>query len=419
MSFVGESRTLGCVGSAKIDPKRHLQRLTNVAGSLAVLILATACAPDAAIAPRSSPETLSASIDAASSAFALSTSSMAFMPYAVPFSTYDGSGEVVHPDVVSLSREWNGRRIWNVITPYAKSNSGVENPSLFGSDVGENWTIPQGGSNPLARTTRGYLSDPDMVFDSTSNEMWLYYREVENRYDKRHREYHVADHVWVIKSEDATHWSAPRRVTSDTGRFVVSPSVIHRGDMNWLMYSIDAGRDGCSAKSSRVMMRQSPDGISWKTAVPISLTQPGYVAWHLDAQWVPSRNEYWALVAAYKAAQGCTATSLFLATSADGLKWTTYPAPVLARGEYPPFSAAVYRSTFAIDTDDNITIWYSGARVATAGTKKQAPVLSWSAAMSRNSVDALLVRVRDGVRASTVATYGGASGGLRPPTIAP
>jgi hypothetical protein len=54
---------------------------------------------------------------------------------------------------------------------------------------------------------------------------------------------------------------------------------------------------------------------------------------------------------------------VFLATSRDGLSWTTHPSPVLAAGAARVFKDVVYRSTFEYDADtDDITFWYSGAR---------------------------------------------------------
>ena len=315
------------------------------------------------------------------------------------FSTYDGSGEVVHPDVVTFSTPWNGHRFWNALTPYPNSAIRFENPSLYASEDGDSWTVPGGVINPLAKTSRGYLSDPDMVFEPNSNQLWLYYREVENHPDKKTgKMLHAADHVWMTTSSDGAKWTAPRRIATDTGKYLVSPSIVRMSDNVWSMYEIDAGRDGCSAKGSRVVMRKSTNGVTWNAPTPVGLVQAGYVPWHLDVQYIESRHEYWALIAAYQPVKGCTTTSLFLATSQDGKTWTTYPSPVMAPGEIPQFATAVYRSTFAYSEDGNVTIWYSGARSMRAAAKGQPGVLSWSAAVSHTTADAILARVNDKTR---------------------
>jgi hypothetical protein len=189
---------------------------------------------------------------------------------------------------------------------------------------------------------------------------------------------------------------------------MVSPSIVRAPDGRWRMYEVDAGRDGCSARSTQVVLRHSADGVAWGTASAAAFVQPGYQPWHLDVQYVAARGEYWALVAAYVSGRGCTTTSLFLATSPDGLAWTTYRTPVLAPHEFSQFSSAVYRSTFVYAPGGDITIWYSGARVVTAASKKKPAMFAWSAAMSRTTADALLTRVSSSAAAPMpVTTVGG------------
>src|SRR6185312_7044610 len=137
-----------------------------------------------------------------------------------------------------------------------------------------------------------------------------------------------------------------------------------------------------TSKSTRVVLRHSVDGVIWSMPTALSFTQPGYIPWHLDVQYVPHLGAYWALVAAYPRGSACTASSLFLATSADGVKWTTYASPVLARGALPQVSANVYRSTFAFEPNGtSLTIWLTGATTVQRGSQRSGPVLRWSAAV--------------------------------------
>lgn len=374
-----------------------LLRSSVLAGAVTILAACSADRIDGPVTP--SPQAAGSSdfalrVDAVTRpAYSLDTQSG---PVSLSFNTYEGSGQVVHPDVVAFTTPWNGHRYWNVLTPYPNSAIQFENPSLFASDNEDNWEVPEGGSNPLMRTGRGYLSDPDMLFHASTGEMWLYYREVQNNLiGKRKRVVHFADNVWLTKSSDAVHWSAPQRVVADTNRFVVSPSVVQTPDGAMSMYQIDSGRDGCSARSTRITRRRSTDGIAWSKSTAVSFLQPGFVPWHLDVQYIAARDEYWALIAAYPPARGCTTTSLFLATSRDGVNWTTYPTPVLAAGETAAFKSAVYRSTFAYGEDGAVTIWYSGCKVVAPGGKNRPPVLAWSAAVSHTSATALFARVND------------------------
>lgn len=316
-------------------------------------------------------------------------------PVPIEFKTYESSNQVVHPSVVSFPSSWNGRSYWLALTPYPNSDSRVENPSLFASATGDDWSTPPGVTNPLAQTSRGYLSDPDLVFDPVANELRLYYREVVETHHKHERPKHQADNVYMTRSADGVRWSQAVGVASDHGRFVVSPAVSRRADSDWKMWAVDAGRAGCNAHQTHVILRQSLDGVAWSAPTPIRLTQPGYLPWHLEVQWVPQRGEYWALIAAYPRGRACTETSLFLATSPDGLTWTTYSAPVLARGLLPEFSTNVYRSTFAFAPDgEALTIWLTGATTVQRGDRKHAPVLRWSAAVWHTQAHALLAHVR-------------------------
>ncbi|QJR36507.1 hypothetical protein [Gemmatimonas groenlandica] len=358
----------------------------------------TACDAPTPIEPVVSPAVTALATPSSASASLSASAAFSAGPQALAFQTYDGSGEVVHPDVVRFTERWNGYQWWSTLTPYARSSTLLENPSVFASHNGDSWEVPPSVTNPLVRTTRGYLSDPDLVFEPHTRALWMYYREVENARGSNGKTTHVADNVWLMTSEDGMRWSVPTRVAADSGRYVVSPSVVHTADDDWRMYQVDAGTGGCSTKSSRVTVRRSTDGVTWSSRKASGLGQPGYVPWHLDVQYVESRGEYWALTAAYKSGRGCMTSSLFLATSRDGLTWTTYPSPVLAPGEFAPFSAAVYRSTFAVTSPDSVTIWYSGARVATPKRGKTPAVFAWSAAISPMRVDSLFARVRSKTR---------------------
>jgi hypothetical protein len=301
--------------------------------------------------------------------------------------TYDGSGEVVHPDVVRVDRPWSGRRYWMAVTPYPNGNDHYENPSIYASEDGENWSVPRGATNPLARSATGHLSDPDLVFDDASGQLVLYYRDTVLGAGSAH----LSDDVYRTTSDDGVRWTRPALVYSDSARYVVSPTFLRGPDGRWRDWAVDAGVDGCRASRTAVTLRTSSDGRTWSPPHAVALAQPGYQVWHIDVQWVGPRGEYWALYAAYPPEWGCGYTDLFLATSRDGEQWTTYPSPVLARGAVGAFATAVYRSTFVVDTPaDSVTLWFSGMRtdvVMGAGS-----ISHWSSAIARTSVDDLLRR---------------------------
>ncbi len=358
--------------------RRHARAVARVMLASACTA-ALACSPDAALVPRPADAT------------AVRAARVPGMDAPAPtgFATYDGSDEVVHPDVVAFSTPWNGHRYWTAITPYPNGNWRVENPSLFASGNGETFTVPSGLTNPIAQTRRGHLSDPDMLYNAATKELWMYYREVVKSGRR-----HVGDRVFLTRSGDGVRWSAPAPVVAATKHYVVSPTVARDAATGWRMWAVDAGKGGCDARTTKIVTRRSTDGIHWTESSPVSFTQPGYWPWHLDVQYLPERREFWALVAAYPDGEGCTGTELFLATSPDGDSWTTYPSPVLARGALAQFAANVYRSTFHYDpADQSVMLWFSGARITGPRVGRAPATMRWSAAVARTTAAALLERV--------------------------
>ncbi len=127
------------------------------------------------------------------------------------------------------------------------------------------------------------------------------------------------------------------------------------------MWAVNGGT-GCADAKARVEVRHSEDGLHWSPPLPTELSQPSFFPWHIDVQWIPARNEFWA-VYNVKIAGNCATPAVFLATSPDGVNWTPQNQPLLAKGSIPAFADVVYRSTFSYDpVSDDIIFWYSGAR---------------------------------------------------------
>lgn len=287
------------------------------------------------------------------------------------FDTYDGSGEVVHPDEVSVPAGWGGgdpRRM--AITPYPGGDSRFENPSVFAGLTGTDWSLEPGAPNPVVLPSKGYLSDPDIVFVPERGELRLYYRLVAD-----------GNRILLVRSSDGRTWSEPVELLHGPNHTIISPSVVRRGPAEWLMWTVN-GADGCGAASASVELRRSADGFAWSPPEPVALSHDGFFPWHIDVRWIEPLGEYWALYNV-KTSGSCTTPALYLATSADGVDWTTYPSPVLSRGAIPEFAHVVYRSTLAYDeTLDEVTLWYSGASYALGHWR-------WSAAVQRRSRAAL------------------------------
>jgi hypothetical protein len=284
-------------------------------------------------------------------------------------STYEGSGEAVHPDYVAPPAPWPVARKYLVVTPFAGGRRTNENPSLFVGVNGIRWWPDRRTPHPLVTPGFGYLSDPDIVYDPQTVELILYYRHV------------TSDNIiYQIRSSDGQNWSEPVEVLREYGSRIVSPAVVRRSATEWLMWSVDASAGGCEATWATVELRRSTDGVSWSEPQRLELGKDGLTSpWHLDVQWIPSRQEYWALYNP-KSPGSCGTRSAMLATSRDGVEWTSFPSPVLSARAIPEFNDIVYRSTFSYDPRrDIVTFWFSGARVTRTG------VVVWSTATQKRN----------------------------------
>jgi hypothetical protein len=269
--------------------------------------------------------------------------------------TYEGSGQAMHPDAAQTPRGWSAHDQHLVLTPYPYGHEVAENPSVYAGDDGLAWSVETGVTNPVAWPRWGHLSDPALVWVPETREMWMYYREAWD-----------SNYVWVVRSPDGQRWGTPQLATAAPNHELISPTVVHRGPGDWQMWSVNGGA-GCTAPRTSVERRTSKDGITWSAPEPVVLDQGTYFPWHIDVAWIPSLGQYWAIYNV-KMGEQCTTPALFLATSANGFDWTTYPGPVLARGAIPEFADVVYRSTLEyVPQTDMVRFWFSGARWGNQG----------------------------------------------------
>jgi hypothetical protein len=281
------------------------------------------------------------------------------------FDTYDGSRQVVHPDYAATPSGAFGLPFHLAITPYPFGDASFENPSFFEATRRDRWGLSAGTPNPVVFPDAGYLSDPDLVYVPELGELWLYYRQV------------TADNVvQLVRTRDGRAWSPPVEVARAPNHMIVSPSVVRRAEGDWWMFAVNSGPSGCGAAATTVDVRRSADGLHWGPPVSLTMPQAGLWPWHIDVQWIPSRERFWAIYNV-KTGGGCTTPAVFFAESADGLAWQVVARPVLTKGAIPAFQDIVYRSTFDYDpVTDALTFWFSGARYESGRYR-------WGAAVER------------------------------------
>jgi hypothetical protein len=297
---------------------------------------------------------------ASGSRSSVASSAFAVEPTLMTVPTYDGSGQSVHPDVVAFDTPWHGSRYWLTMTPYPKSDQKLENPSILTSNDGVAVAVPRGLENPVVappRNSRNYNSDPELLYEPQTDRLVLFNRLVERKTNTVH----------VSTSRDGITWTEARAPFWEHDHQVVSPTVAPRSGASARMWYVNAGKKGCDATSTSVVMRTASDPTGlivdtrWLGPAQTDLNIPGYAIWHIKARWIPEKSEYWMLISAFPLKKdGCHTDDLFFARSADGVHWTAYAEPILRHEQRNWTAAAVYRSTFLYDAaSDELRMWIS------------------------------------------------------------
>jgi hypothetical protein len=267
--------------------------------------------------------------------------------------SYDGSGQCVHPDVIRIDRAFYDRDLLMVMEPYPNADEWFENPSLLASNDGLHWLVPEAISNPVVEPPphRGaWNSDGDLVI-SPDGRLFLYYRHNSGKGEST---------LLRKETEDGVYWSGPQIIftVAISGSFA-SPALVRCGD-RFHMYYVDTVEQ-C------VKLATSKDGSRWGGARTLFSFKD---AWHIDA--TRSGDWFYVLLNDKK--------SLYLLRTADQRNWLifyegawrNYPGldhearccgpPILGPSETSWDNALIYRSTLLIE-NDMLRLWY-GAKSA-------------------------------------------------------
>jgi hypothetical protein len=259
--------------------------------------------------------------------------------------TYDGSNEVVHPDIV-----FDNDTFYMAITPYPKYNDKLENPSVYISTNGINFMEPAAGENPLSPTPAyDHNNDPDLI--RTSGEFRLIYLET-MRPDSQN--------VVVLTGNNFRKWARKTLIHYDLKKgepFIVSPAMLLSADSFYLFY---VNIDSSLHKAFRVEYLStsvfSHLDKSKRNRIQLPLNE-GFVPWHVDA--LKYKGEYLLLCCCVK--HGTTYIDdqyeLTLFSSNDMAHWRQ--KAVLNCNDCADKSCRyMYRST-ALAYDDTLAVWYS------------------------------------------------------------
>jgi hypothetical protein len=262
-------------------------------------------------------------------------------PEKIDIDTYDGANEVTHPSVWDSKTEtgtiWNGYRYWMAITPYADSNSHVENPCIYASNDLETWIVPTGLTNPI---------DPypgEGMFNSDTHLVW---GKDGYLYCFWRKGTLTNEIIYYLRSSDGVVWSDKTAVITSliTEQRPLSPAIIHNGQQ-WVMYAVDL------VPSPNTLIKSTSDSLSgpWSAFTEIPIEWPsGYESWHLDAHYF--KNTYLLLI--QNTTEDVSGTGILrLGFSFNGDDFTMSDRPmILPKGNWHD---GCYRSSIipAIDND--------------------------------------------------------------------
>lgn len=253
--------------------------------------------------------------------------------------TYDGSGQAVHPSIVTVPGGLGGYTHWMAMTPYTNGNSGVENPSIIASNDGLTWVVPDGLTNPLDEATGGaFNADTELVLVSgTLYCFWRYWDGTST--------------VFYRTSTDGVNWG-PKTLclVEDAGVQLLSPMIWHDGT-TWHMWYV-YGSSGLHYRTA-----SAPDGPwSARTQCNVMYTHGG--PWH---QAVFHDGLMWRGIFNNGGAPG--GMNITLASSRNGLLWHTSTPVINARPD--EWDAKPYRATGRIE-GGVLRMWYSAESAAGA-----------------------------------------------------
>lgn len=276
--------------------------------------------------------------------------------------TPDGYNQITQPDVTYIPEGLNGYKYYMATTSFANNQGSAENPIVLVSNDGIDWTARE-PENLLPDPVNGsWYQDPDIVY--TGEELRLYYYQEGGTNDGN------IGWVKMLRSADGENWQLhdqPIYTSSDYKYGSFGLSVVAEQDGSFSMWAVNAHNQGWCGTDNRVVYRTSPNGIdSWSETQDLtaSVVPQGYQPWHLNVEYIPEKQEYWMLLAAYPTSTpDSNNCELFFSRSKDGVNWQTYPEAVLkANPDKSAWDAGcVYRSTFVYDAaSDTIKVWYGG-----------------------------------------------------------
>lgn len=253
----------------------------------------------------------------------------------------NGVNQAVHPSVIKFDVPWHGYEYWMGVTGYVNTLATDENPHLFASHDGINWITPDGVSNPVDPYPGegNYSSDPNIVYDDTTDSIFLYYRT-----------YYAINETQVhyLRTYDGTTMSDATPIMSEyqggDEDASVSWSVIKH---NNIFYAFQIYLD-------KLYYATSADGKNYGERVLIGEDFPIAIK-HADVKYIPELDKWIAMIHS-------RSDSYYIATSnAPDSGWKCYTTEVMRPNHALTWGKSLYKGSFLYNnTTGLLEIWYTG-----------------------------------------------------------
>jgi hypothetical protein len=268
--------------------------------------------------------------------------------YPLKINTYDGSRQAMHPKVLYFKNSWNGWKYWMSYTPYPYSNYKFENPSIAVSQNGIEWGVPKGLKNPVIKAPNdvkkgGHYSDPDLVMNGQTMELWY-------RYNPANKNGRWADNevncIYRITSKNGVNWSMPTLIFKDKFKYY-SPAVLCENGLYKVWFSDSGGK---------MYLKESRDLKKWSKPISVHVTILNYIIWHQDI--IKTDLGYEIIFSAYHKGYFHN-QSLYYSISSDGINFKN-PVLILSPSKWvnQHDNKMMYRSSI-ININGVYKIYYS------------------------------------------------------------
>lgn len=141
--------------------------------------------------------------------------------------TYDGSCQVVHPDIVFYKDSY-----WLVVTPYPYGMEEYENPCIYYGESLNNLKLQKAPIAVQRRRIHGtHLSDPCLSI--YNDKLYCYYRESVRKGDVEE------NYIWnTCYQESDKNWSKPNLLLNSVTDKMLSPAVVYNKYGERIIYYI-------------------------------------------------------------------------------------------------------------------------------------------------------------------------------------